>query len=92
MANDVGSTPKLIALAWLLRSANILVITGTSSPTHLHENFVVAAPVLSEEHVRSLIIFRDTLANDSSGREVDTNSSTLAAMDTVLLDTEKTCR
>ena len=38
-AAAVGATPMQVALAWLLqRSANILVIPGTSSVKHLREN------------------------------------------------------
>ncbi len=39
VAARVGATPMGIALAWLLqRSPNILLIPGTSSVEHLHEN------------------------------------------------------
>jgi pyridoxine 4-dehydrogenase len=39
VAKDLGATPKQVALAWLLRrSNNILLIPGTSSPAHLREN------------------------------------------------------
>ncbi|RYF56264.1 MAG: oxidoreductase, partial [Comamonadaceae bacterium] len=39
VATELGATPKQVALAWLLsRSENILLIPGTSSPTHLQEN------------------------------------------------------
>src|SRR6204780_4376465 len=38
-ASRLNTTPMAVALAWLLqRSANILLIPGTSSVTHLHEN------------------------------------------------------
>ena len=38
-ATSLGATPMQVALAWLLqRSPNILVIPGTSSIEHLHEN------------------------------------------------------
>jgi pyridoxine 4-dehydrogenase len=38
-AVEVGVTPLQLALAWLLhRAPNILLIPGTSSPAHLHEN------------------------------------------------------
>lgn len=38
-AASVGSTPRQVALAWLLqRSPNILVIAGTSSVEHLRQN------------------------------------------------------
>ena len=38
-ASTLGATPMQVALAWLLhRSPNILLIPGTSSLDHLHEN------------------------------------------------------
>lgn len=43
IAASLGSTPMQIALAWLLqRSANILLIPGTSSRKHLRENLQAA--------------------------------------------------
>ncbi|MBI0550604.1 aldo/keto reductase family oxidoreductase [Pectobacterium parmentieri] len=55
VANEVGATPKQVALAWLLqRSPNILVIAGTSSTTHLRENFAAADLVLSSEQITKL--------------------------------------
>ena len=44
VADRLGSTPMAVALAWLLaRSANILLIPGTSSIAHLRENVTGAA-------------------------------------------------
>ena len=44
VAERLDATPMGIALAWLLqRSANILLIPGTSSVEHLHENVAGAA-------------------------------------------------
>jgi aryl-alcohol dehydrogenase-like predicted oxidoreductase len=44
VAARLGSTPKAVALAWLLhRSPNILLIPGTSSVAHLRENAAAAA-------------------------------------------------
>ncbi|PLY35699.1 aldo/keto reductase family oxidoreductase [Pectobacterium aquaticum] len=55
VANEAGATPKQVALAWLLqRSPNILVIAGTSSATHLRENFAAADLVLSREQIAKL--------------------------------------
>ncbi|MBN3065434.1 aldo/keto reductase family oxidoreductase [Pectobacterium aquaticum] len=55
VANEAGATPKQVALAWLLqRSPNILVIAGTSSTTHLRENFAAADLVLSREQIAKL--------------------------------------
>ncbi len=48
-ADDLGTTPMSVALAWLLRrSPNILLIPGTSSVAHLRENVAGAAVELPE--------------------------------------------
>lgn len=63
VADALNASPKQVALAWLLqRSPNILVIAGTSSVTHLRENFAAADLVLSPEHVATL----DGLAGQSA--------------------------
>ena len=55
VANRLGATPMQVALAWLLqRSPNILLIPGTSSVTHLHENLAAAELVLPVEAVTAL--------------------------------------
>ncbi|MFE4500915.1 aldo/keto reductase family oxidoreductase [Rhodococcus sp. NPDC056743] len=55
VAERLGSTPMSVALAWLLqRSPNILLIPGTSSTAHLHENINGAALSLPEEAVAEL--------------------------------------
>jgi len=56
---DVAANPKAtsmqVALAWLLqRSPNILLIPGTSSVAHLHENFAAASLLLPEDAVDDL--------------------------------------
>ncbi|WP_312242067.1 aldo/keto reductase family oxidoreductase [Pantoea sp.] len=49
-ANSIAVTPMQMALAWLLqRSPNILLIPGTSSVTHLHENIRAAEITLPDE-------------------------------------------
>jgi pyridoxine 4-dehydrogenase len=49
VAARLGATPMQVALAWLLRRApNILLIPGTSSLDHLHENLAAARLALSE--------------------------------------------
>ena len=54
-AASVGATTRQVALAWLLqRSPNILIIAGTSSVAHLHENFQTAALKLPVETVAQL--------------------------------------
>ncbi len=55
VADEIGATPKQVALAWLLqRSPNILVIAGTSSPAHLRENFAAEQLVLSDSQLAKL--------------------------------------
>lgn len=55
IAARLGVTPMQVALAWLLRrSPNILLIPGTSSVAHLHENIAAADVVLSDEVLREL--------------------------------------
>ncbi len=55
VATAVGATPMQVALAWLLqRSANILLIPGTSSVAHLRENLGAAKLELTAEMVTKL--------------------------------------
>ncbi len=50
VAGALGATPMQVALAWLLhRAPNVLLIPGTSSLVHLHENLKAAELELSEE-------------------------------------------
>ena len=50
VAAELSATPMQVALAWLLRRApNILLIPGTSSVTHLHENLHAADLELADE-------------------------------------------
>jgi aryl-alcohol dehydrogenase-like predicted oxidoreductase len=50
VAEKLGATPMQVALAWLLaRSANILLIPGTSSVLHLRENLAAADLVLPDD-------------------------------------------
>lgn len=49
VAARLGATPMQVALAWLLRrSPNILLIPGTSSVSHLHENIGAVDVELSD--------------------------------------------
>ncbi|MBS1822511.1 MAG: aldo/keto reductase family oxidoreductase [Acidobacteria bacterium] len=58
-AKSIGATPMQTAQAWLLqRSANILLIPGTSSVAHLRENLAAASIKLPAEIVARL----DTIA------------------------------
>jgi aryl-alcohol dehydrogenase-like predicted oxidoreductase len=55
VAIRLDTTPMAVALAWLLqRSANILLIPGTSSVAHLRENVTGAALTLSEDELAEL--------------------------------------
>jgi pyridoxine 4-dehydrogenase len=55
VAASLNHTPMQIALAWLLqRSPNILLIPGTSSRTHLHENLAAATITLPPEAIATL--------------------------------------
>jgi pyridoxine 4-dehydrogenase len=50
VAGALGATPMQVALAWLLhRAPNVLLIPGTSSLDHLHENLRAAELELSDE-------------------------------------------
>lgn len=54
-AEKAGAKPMQVALAWLLqRAPNILLIPGTSSLAHLHENLAAADLVLSAEVLAEL--------------------------------------
>ena len=55
VAADLQATPMQVALAWLLhRSPNILLIPGTSSVKHLHENLSAATLQLPSEMLARL--------------------------------------
>lgn len=55
VAARLETTPTGVALAWLLRrSANVLLIPGTSSVAHLRENVAGASVVLSDADVAEL--------------------------------------
>jgi aryl-alcohol dehydrogenase-like predicted oxidoreductase len=55
IAHTHRSTPKQVALAWLLkRSPMMLPIPGTSSIAHLEENVQAASLRLTEEEYREL--------------------------------------
>jgi aryl-alcohol dehydrogenase-like predicted oxidoreductase len=59
VASRLGASPKAVALAWLLHQApNILLIPGTSSVAHLHENLAAADLALPPDALAEL----DTIA------------------------------
>jgi pyridoxine 4-dehydrogenase len=54
-AASLQATPMQVALAWLLqRSPNVLLIPGTSSVKHLHENLTAATLYLPSEIIADL--------------------------------------
>jgi aryl-alcohol dehydrogenase-like predicted oxidoreductase len=55
VAAQLGATPMQVALAWLLRRAqNVLLIPGTSSVAHLRENLAAAELGLPQEAIVAL--------------------------------------
>ena len=55
VAAELSATAMQVALAWLLqRSPNLLLIPGTSSTAHLHENLAAAQLVLPPESIARL--------------------------------------
>jgi aryl-alcohol dehydrogenase-like predicted oxidoreductase len=55
VARRLDATPMQVALAWLLhRAPNILLIPGTSSVAHLHENLAAATLGLSDRIMKEL--------------------------------------
>ena len=55
VARRLGATPMQVALAWLLRrSANILLIPGTSSVAHLRDNLAAGELDLPADAVKAL--------------------------------------
>ena len=60
VAASLRTTPMQVALAWLLqRSANILLIPGTSSARHLRENLKAATLDLPSEMIANLDSIRE---------------------------------
>jgi pyridoxine 4-dehydrogenase len=54
-AVSLAATPMQVALAWLLqRSANILLIPGTSAVEHLRENLKAATLEIPKDTVAKL--------------------------------------
>jgi aryl-alcohol dehydrogenase-like predicted oxidoreductase len=55
VAASLHATPLQVALAWLLRRArNILLIPGTSSLVHLHENLAAANLIIPDKAAAAL--------------------------------------
>jgi aryl-alcohol dehydrogenase-like predicted oxidoreductase len=55
VAARLGASPQQVALAWILqRSSSTVLIPGTSSVAHLHENFAAADLVLPEDAIADL--------------------------------------
>jgi aryl-alcohol dehydrogenase-like predicted oxidoreductase len=73
VAAQLGATPMQTALAWLLhRAPNILLIPGTSSIDHLHENLGAAGLALSGEVFARLdeIDKREDLGRQPAQRQI----------------------
>ena len=67
VAASLEATPMQVALAWLLqRSPNILLIPGTSSVDHLHENLGAAALDLPPSAITKLEAIDQSGAADHS--------------------------
>ncbi|WP_116950149.1 aldo/keto reductase family oxidoreductase [Jiangella endophytica] len=67
VATRLNATPMAVALAWLLqRSANILLIPGTSKVTHLRENITGASLTLSAQDVAELDRISGGMSRSSS--------------------------
>jgi aryl-alcohol dehydrogenase-like predicted oxidoreductase len=55
VASELRAAPMAVALAWLLqRSGNILLIPGTSSVAHLHDNVAAASLTLPPDALKQL--------------------------------------
>ncbi len=55
VASELGAAPMAVALAWLLqRSPNILLIPGTSSVAHLHDNVAAVSLTLPPDALEQL--------------------------------------
>ena len=68
VARGLDATPMQVALAWLYRRApNILLIPGTSSVAHLHENLAAADLDLPADAMAAL----DEIAANASQDGVD---------------------
>lgn len=54
LAHDLGATPAQVALAWLLRHDDVIVIPKSSSPVRVAENIGALDFTLSPEHLAAL--------------------------------------
>jgi len=55
ITNRVGATPSQVALAWLLRRADVMLpIPGTSSVPHMEENIAAASLQFDAEDMETL--------------------------------------
>ncbi|MHA6764459.1 oxidoreductase [Streptacidiphilus sp. PAMC 29251] len=60
VADDLGATPRQIALTWLLhRSPTMLLIPGTSTRAHLAQNIAAATIALPDQALRTLDAIAD---------------------------------
>jgi pyridoxine 4-dehydrogenase len=66
-AASLGATTRQVALAWLLqRSPNMLIIAGTSSVAHLHDNVKAATLVLPADMIAELDRIAALVAQEKS--------------------------
>ena len=67
-AAALGAKPRQVALAWLLRrSANILIVAGTSSVEHLHDNLKAASLVLPPDIIAKFDRISASAAKEKGG-------------------------
>jgi len=67
VALELGVTPMQVAIAWLLqRAPNILLIPGTSSLTHLRENFAATQLTLPPQALTRLARISQTIGEAHS--------------------------
>lgn len=65
IGNNYGATPAQVAIAWLLRQANVVTLVKTSNPIHLRENLGALSLKLSEadvNHIRDNFPIQDPVS------------------------------
>jgi diketogulonate reductase-like aldo/keto reductase len=54
IAGTIGATPAQVALAWVLRRADVIVIPKAGTVAHVEENHAAADLTLSADHLAAL--------------------------------------
>ncbi len=54
IAGETGGTPASVALAWTMRSGNVIAIPKSSNPHHVRDNRKAAELRLSDDHLKRL--------------------------------------